>query len=135
MGVALMTERVGRSEYTWYGRVVFGLMADRDIRNPTEMSRRIEAMGGYPRRMSGATVGNILKGNQNAPFEFQQYVTVILDQEKALTNEEREELKDAFTWGQKHAPELGYTRETLERAYSFVEEMRRLRSSDEESDA
>lgn len=113
------------SEYTWYGRVVNRLMADRDIRNPTQMYRRVDALGGYPRRLSGATVGNILKGNQGVPFEFHQYTTVVLDQAKPLTVEEREELEEAFTWGQKHSPEQGYGRETLERAYGFVEEMRR----------
>lgn len=112
-------------EYTWYGRVVNGLMADRDIRNPTQMFRRMDALGGYPRRLSPATVGNVLKGVQGAPFEFHQYATVVLDQAKPLADEEREELKDAFTWGQRHSPDLGYGRETLERAYGFVEEMRR----------
>lgn len=113
-----------RSEYTWYGRLIFRLMADRDIRNPTQLYRRIDALGGYPRRLSGDTVGNIMKGKQGAPFEFHQYATVVLDQAKPLTDEEREELEDAFTWGQKHSPELGYGRETVERAYGFVEEMR-----------
>ncbi len=129
MGVAPVAERVSRNEYTWYGRLVFRLMADRGIRNPTEMFRRIDALGGYPRRLSGATVGNILKGEQGAPFEFHQYATVVLDQEKPLTDDEREELEEAFTWGQKHSPDLGYSRETLERAYGFVEEMRRKHGS------
>lgn len=125
MVVALMGKRDSRSEYTWYGNLLFRLMAARGIRNPTEMYRRIDALGGYPRRLSGATVGNIMQGKQGAPFEFHQYATVVLDQVEPLTEEDREELEDAYTWGQKHEPELGYGRETLERAYGFVEEMRR----------
>jgi hypothetical protein len=124
----------GPPEYTWYGRVLDRLMYDRGIRNPTQMFRRIKALGGYPRRLkTAATVANILKGVQNAPFEFHQYATVVLDQAKPLTEEEREQLEEAFTWGQKHPAELGYGRENLERAYGFVEEMRREHeSSDEE---
>jgi hypothetical protein len=135
MAVLVMSESrggksKGRSEYTWYGRIVFGLMADRDIRNPTELFRRIEALGGYPRRLSEATTNNILKGKQGAPFEFHQYTTVVLDQVRALTAEEREELEDAFAWGQRHVSDAGYNRENVERAYDFVAEMRRKQEED-----
>lgn len=119
------SEGKSRSEYTWYGRISFGLMADRDIRNPTELFRRIEALGGYPRRLSPATIINIFKGEQGAPFEFQQYLTVTLDQAKPLSSEEKEELEDAFVWGQKHVADAGYTRENIERAHEYVREMRR----------
>lgn len=134
MGVTAMSERESgrtRSEYTWYGRVVFALMADRDIRNPTELFKRIETLGGYPRRLSPATIINAFKGAQAVPFELHQYTTVVLDQAKALSTEERDELEDSFAWGQKHIPDAGYGRENVERAHDFVKEMRRKHAAGE----
>lgn len=137
MSVAVVPEKSSdrnRSEYTWYGGVVFSLMADRDIRNPTELFRRVEALGGYPRRLSPATIINAFKGVQGVPFELHQYITVILDQAKPLTTEQREELEDSFAWGQKHVPGSGYERENVERAHEFVREMRRRRDTGKEDD-
>lgn len=116
--------RPPHSGYTWFGRVVDRQTRDRGIMNATEHFRRIDAIGGYPRRLSPATIINMLKGEQPVPQAFKDYTVLVMEAERPLSEAERDELDAAFAGGQVHPEDFAITEENREIARRFVAELR-----------
>lgn len=129
MGWALMAEELDRGEYTPFGIYSFKLMIDRNIKNPTELARRIEAKGGYPRRISGQTVGNYFKGLHSVPWEFLQYQVAVFNDADELTDAELEALGTNYAWRQKKPGAGGVTVDNAKRAQQFIKDIEARRKN------
>lgn len=119
MELARMSE-VENGDYTPFGVTADRLMADRQIRTPTELDRRIKAEGGYPRRISPQTIINYFKGEHNVPWEFLQYFVVVLNSVKALTDDELEELGHNYAWRQRGSGVSAVTVDSARRAQEYI---------------
>ena len=115
----MMVDEPKQTDYSRYGDAVMGVLSARGIRNPTAITRRVKAFGGYPRRISRQTVVNYLTGEHNVPRVFHEYVVAIAESERPLTPHEVDELGYHFAWSQQQ-DEAGVTPENVALAREHV---------------
>jgi hypothetical protein len=89
-----------RNELSRFGAVVYGIMVKRGVTEITQLCRVLNGAGYEYKR---GRVSNWLHGRNPADIEFPRHLADVFK----LTEEERDELAVAFTFGQSETVEKG----------------------------